>query len=704
MRACRNFWGKDLRQENKMLPEIKNKIEKLKKIIRNHDYLYYVLGQPEISDKEYDDLMQELKNLEDKYPQFKTKDSPAVRVSGGILEGFKTTKHKQKMLSLDNTYSFEELRDWDARVHKGLGLGEKIEYVAELKIDGVSANITYEKGQLSLGATRGDGETGEDVTQNIKTIRAIPLVLLGRDIPDFIEIRGEVYMEREDFEILNKEREEAGEVLFANPRNATSGSLKLLDTSIVAKRRLNFFAHSLGEYSRHAILIDGGIPPSHKKCLAGKGMGIKTHWEFLRQLKVWGIRSNPNAKLFKTLEEVMEYCKTWQIKKEKLNYDIDGIVVKLNCIAQEKKLGFTLKSPRWAVAYKFPARQATTKVLRINVNIGRTGVLTPVAELKPVECAGVIIRHATLHNFDEIKRLGIRKGDRVLIERAGEVIPKVVKVVTSLGKEPFVIPRICPACKGKVVKEKEEDVAYRCINPSCPAQIERGLIHFACRQAMDIEGMGEVAVEQLVKKGLVKDFADIYFLTKDELLKLELFKDKKSENLLVAIENSKRQPLSRLIYALGIRHVGEKAAFVLAQKFKTLDNLMQAKKYDIDTIYEVGEVIAESIDNFFKQTQTKKLIQKLRDAGLNFKEEIVKIKESHLAGKTVVFTGEFRDYSRLQAERLVRELGGNATSSVSKNTDFIVAGENPGSKYDQAKNLGLKIINEEQFSRLIGSK
>jgi len=701
MRACRNFWGKDLRQENKMLPEIKNKIEKLKKIIRNHDYLYYVLGQPEISDKEYDNLMQELKNLEDKYPQFKAKDSPSVRVSGGVLEGFKTTKHKQKMLSLDNTYSFEELRDWDARVHKGLGLGEKIEYVAELKIDGVSANITYEKGQLSLGATRGDGETGEDVTQNIKTIRAIPLVLLGKDIPDFVEIRGEVYMERKDFEILNKEREEAGEVLFANPRNATSGSLKLLDTSIVAKRRLNFFAHSLGEYSRHAILIDGGIPPSHKKCLAGKGVDIKTHWEFLRQLKVWGIRSNPNAKLFKTLEEVMEYCKTWQIKKEKLNYDIDGIVVKLNCIAQEKKLGFTLKSPRWAVAYKFPARQATTKVLRINVNIGRTGVLTPVAELKPVECAGVIIRHATLHNFDEIKRLGIRKGDRVLIERAGEVIPKVVKVVKSLGKEPFVIPRICPACKGRVVKEKEEDVAYRCINPSCPAQIERGLIHFACRQAMDIEGMGEVAVEQLVKKGLVKDFADIYFLTKDELLKLELFKDKKSENLLVAIENSKRQPLSRLIYALGIRHVGEKAAFVLAQKFKTLDNLMQAKKYDIDTIYEVGEVIAESIDNFFKQTQTKKLIQKLRDAGLNFKEEIVKIKESHLAGKTVVFTGEFRDYSRLQAERLVRELGGNATSSVSKNTDFVVAGENPGSKYDQAKNLGVKIINEEQFKEMI---
>ena len=683
-----------------MLSEIKNKIEKLKKTIRHHDYMYYVLAQPEISDKEYDDLTKELKLLEDKYPKFKTDDSPTVRLSGGILKGFKTVKHRQKMLSLDNTYSFEELKDWDGRVHKGVG-PEAIEYVVELKIDGVSANIAYQNGKLSIGATRGDGETGEDVTQNIKTIRAIPLTLLGKSIPDFIEIRAEVYMDREDFEILNKEREKAGEVLFANPRNATSGSLKLLDTGMVAKRRLNFFAHSLGEYSRHAILIDGGIPPSHKKYLAGKGVDIKSHWEFLSQLKEWGIRSNPHYKLCKSLDEAMDYCNIWKDKREKLTYDIDGMVIKVNSIAQQKKLGFTLKSPRWAVAYKFPARQATTEVLDIKVNVGRTGVITPTAELGPVECAGVIIRHATLHNFDEIKRLNIKKGDRVLIERAGEVIPKVVKVIKSLGKASFSVPKNCPVCKGKVVKEREEEVAYRCINPSCSAQLQRGLIHFASRQAMDIEGMGEAAVGQLVKKGLVKDFADAYFLKKEELLKLELFADKKAENLLVAIEKSKRRSLSRLIYALGIRHVGEKAAFVLAQKFKTLDNLMQAKKEDLDSIYEVGGVISESVENFFKQEQTKRLIKQLRDVGLNFKEEIVQVKKSQLSGKTVVFTGELKDFSRFQAERLVRELGGNASSSISKNTDFVVAGENLGSKYDKAKKLGIKIIGEENFKEMI---
>jgi DNA ligase (NAD+) len=686
-----------------MPAEIKNKIEKFKKTIRRHDYRYYVLGQPEISDKEYDDLMKELKRLEDKYPEFKSDDSPVVRVSGGILEGFKTVKHRQKMLSLDNTYSFEELKDWDERIHKGLGQ-EKIEYVVELKIDGVSANITYQNGKLSIAATRGDGETGEDVTQNIKTIRAIPLILLGEAIPDFIEVRGEVYMEREDFEILNKERKKSGELLFANPRNATSGSLKLLDRSIAVKRRLNFFTHSLGEYSRHAILIDGGIPPSHKKYLAGKGVSIKSQWEFFRRLKEWGLRSNPHSKLCQSLDEAMDYCKAWQDKREKLTYDIDGIVIKVNSIGQEKKLGFTMKSPRWAVAYKFPARQATTEVLDIKVNVGRTGVITPTAELAPVECAGVIIRHATLHNFDEIKRLNIKKGDRVLIERAGEVIPKVVKVVKSLGKVPLSVPGNCPACRGKVVKEKEEDVAYRCINPSCPAQLQRGLIHFSSRQAMDVEGMGEAVVEQLVKKGMAKDFADIYFLKKEGLLKLELFADKKAENLLAAIEKSKRQHLTRLIYALGIRHVGEKAAFVLAQKFKTLDNLMQAKKQDLDSIYEVGAVMSGSVETFFKQEQTKRLIKKLRDAGLNFKEEIVKVRKSSFWGKTVIFTGELKDFSRSQAERLVRELGGSASSSISKNTDFVVAGENPGSKYDKAKKLGIKIISEEEFSRLIGSK
>ncbi len=663
-----------------MSREVKKEIERLREQIRHQDYLYYVFSQPEVSDKEYDDLMRRLKDLEGKYPQFKTEESPTVRMSGGILKGFKTVKHKQKMVSLDNTYSYEELRDWDERVHRGLKSGEKVEYVAELKIDGVSANITYEKGKLSIGATRGDGETGEDVTQNIKTIRAIPLVLLGKNIPDFIEIRGEVYMERKGFDILNKERERAGEVLFANPRNATSGSLKLLDAGLVVQRRLNFFAHSLGEH---------------------RGLDILTQWDFLNRLKEWGMRTSQYSKLCKNFDEVIDYCGIWQEKKEKLAYDIDGMVIKVNSLSQQKKLGFTLKSPRWAVAYKYPARQATTFVLNINLQVGRTGVITPVAQLKPVECAGVIIRHATLHNFDEIKRLNVKEGDRVLIERAGEVIPKIVKVVQSKGRCAFIIPKTCPICKGKVIKEKEEDVAYRCINPSCPAQLERGLIHFASRAAMDIEGMGEAVVEQLVRKRMVKDFADIYSLKKEDLLKLELFKEKKAQNLLDAIEKSKKQPLPRLIYGLGIRHVGEKAAYVLANKFTTLDNLIKAKQEDFDAIYEVGSVIAGSIVDFFTQESTNRLIKEFKEAGLNLQEKITSIKKSPLTGKTVVFTGELKNFSRSEVESLVRQFGGNVSSSVSKNTNFVVAGENPGSKYNTAKKLGVKIIGEKEFTEMI---
>ncbi len=663
-----------------MKSEIQKKIEKLRQDIRHHDYLYYVLSQPEISDKEYDNMMSRLQELEEKHPEFKSKDSPTVRLSGGILEGFATVRHKEKMLSLDNTYSFEELRDWEGRVHKGLKSGERVEYVTELKIDGLSANLTYQKGRLVIGATRGDGETGEDVTRNIKTIRAIPLLLIGKDIPDFIEVRGEVYLNRKDLAILNKEREAAGEVLFANPRNAASGSLKLLDTAIVAQRRLRFFAHSLGEY---------------------RGAAIDTHWEFLEDLKEWGIPVNPHSKLCKSLDEVIAYCESWQEKRDVLDYEIDGIVVKVNSIRQHNALGYTLKSPRWAEAYKFPARQATTKVLGIKINVGRTGVITPTADLEAVECGGVIIRHATLHNFDEIRRLKIKVGDRVLIERAGEVIPKVVKVVKDGGGPAFKIPKKCPACSGKIVKEKEEDVAYRCINPSCPTQLERGLLHFASRQAMDIEGLGESLVEQLVKKGLVKDFADIYFLKKADLLKLELFKDKKADNLLAAIEKSKQQPLSRLIYGLGIRHIGEKAAYVLAQRFKTLDYLIGADSVDFDSIYEVGAVMAGSIVEFFRQPVTRRIIGKFKNAGLNLGEKSAVIKKSALTGKTVVFTGELAGFSRSQAEDLVRRAGGNLSSAVSKNTDFVVAGENPGSKYDKARKLGVKIIDEEEFKEML---
>lgn len=661
---------------------LKKDIGRLREQIRHCDYMYYVLAQPEISDKEYDALIQKLKDLEDKYPEFRSNDSPTVRVSGGILEGFKTVKYKQKMLSLDNTYSFDELKDWDERVHKGLGLNIKVEYVVELKIDGVSLNITYEKGRLTIGATRGDGQTGEDVTENIKTIRAIPLILRDQNIPDFIEIRGEVYMERKDFAILNREREQAREVLFANPRNAAAGSLKLLDRSIVAERRLNFFTHSLGEY---------------------KGPDILSHWEYLRRIKQWGLPVSPHSKLCRNLEEVIDYCKDRQEKREKLSYDIDGIVIKVNNIAWQKRLGFTLKSPRWAVAYKFPARQVNTRLLNIVVQVGRTGVITPVAELEPAECGGVVISRATLHNFDEMKRLGAKIGDRVVIERAGEVIPKIVKVVESVrtGKEKeFKIPKNCPVCGAEITKEKEE-VAWRCINPLCPAQLERGLFHFASRTAMDIQGLGEAAVEQLVRQNLVKDFADIYSLKKEELLKLELFKDKKAENLLMAVEKSKQQSLSRLIYGLGIRHVGEKAAYVLAQKFVTMDNLRKAEIADFDAIYEVGQVLAESIVNFFKQESSRRLIKKLKEAGLNLKEKVIPIKKSSLTGKTIVFTGELKSFNRNQAKAMVRQMGGNSSSSISKDTDFVISGENPGSKYDKAKKLGIKIINEEEFKGLI---
>jgi DNA ligase (NAD+) len=663
-----------------MSQQAKREIEKLKARIRRHDKLYYVLAQPKISDKEYDELLRRLKELEEKHPEFKTADSPTQRVGADISGGFKTVRHIHKMFSLDNTYSFDELKDWEERVRKGLS-GLQAEYVAELKIDGLSANLTYRSGSLALGATRGDGESGEDVTQNIKTIRAIPHTLQGSDIPELVEIRGEVYMQHQDFEALNREREDSGEVAFANPRNAAAGSLKLLDPGIVAKRRLNFFAHSLGEL---------------------KGAHIDDHWHFLRSLTNWGLPVNPQSKFCPGFQEVLDYCALWQEKRGQVPYDIDGVVIKVNSLSHQAKLGFTLKSPRWAVAYKFPAHQATTTVLNINFQVGRTGVITPVAELEPVPCAGVTIKHATLHNFDEVERLGVKEGDRVLIERAGEVIPKVVKVVRSSGKKALIIPKACPVCSGKVVKEKEEDVAYRCINPSCPAQLERGILHFSSRAAMDIEGMGEVVVKQLVESKVLRNFADIYHkINKDVLLRLELFKDKKAQNLLAAIEKSKRQPLSRLIFALGIRHVGEKAAYVLAQRFKTMDNLLKTGKEDLDAIYEVGEVLSVSVVDFFKQPQTQKLIDDLRRAGLNFSEPVAETKSGLLTGKTLVFTGELKSFSRRQAEELVRRLGANAVSTVSKKTDFVVAGDEPGSKYAKAKELGVKVITEQQFKEMV---
>jgi len=436
-------------------------------------------------------------------------------------------------------------------------------------------------------------------------------------------------------------------------------------------------------------------------------MGIKTHWEFLQAAKDWGLRTDSNSTLCKDIDEVIKYCMKWQDKRDSLSYEVDGIVIKVNSLSLQEKLGFTLKSPRWAIAYKFPAHQVTTEIKDIKVQVGRTGTLTPVAELEPKKCGGVTISRATLHNFDEIERLGVKIGDRVIVERAGDVIPKIIKVVASVrkgGEKKFSIPKQCPECGRKVTKEKEEDVAYYCINPSCPTQLERGLLHFASRTAMDIEGMGESVVQQLVRKKMVKDFVDIYSLKKEKLLSLELFKDKKADNLIAAIEKSKLKPLSRLLFALGIRHVGEKAAFVLAQKYGSLDKLMQAKVDELQSIRDIGSIMAQSIVNFFHQEQSKKIIEKLKNAGVNAQEKIIKPKLGELSGKIFVFTGELNSFTRGEAERKVQELGGEASSSVSKNTDFVVAGENPASKYQKAKKLGVKIIDEKEFLKMTKSR
>lgn len=661
-------------------------IEKLRQEIRHHDYQYYCLDNSEISDREYDALLRQLIDLEKAHPEFASPDSPTQRVGGEPVKGFKTVRHKKKMSSLDNTYTFDEIKEWQGRLHKGLGSQERIEFVAELKIDGVSVNLTYEKGALVIGALRGDGETGEDVTTNIKTIRAIPLKLLGRDHPGMVEIRGEAFMSRKDFQAMNREREENEEPLFANPRNATAGTLKTLDPKIVAKRRLLFFAHSLGEFSAE---------------------DFSSQKDFLDRVKDWGVPVNPATKLCSTIDEVIKYCQHWQEKRNSLDYEIDGIVVKVNSLKQQKTLGSTLKSPRWAIAYKFPAQHATTQVRNITVSVGRTGVLTPVAELKPVECGGVIISNATLHNFDEIGRLGIKIGDRIILERAGDVIPKVVKVITSVrtGKEKkFSLPARCPSCGGRVVKEKEEEVAYRCINPFCPAQIEKRLIHFASRAAMDIEGMGESVVHQLVEKGMVGDFADIYFLNKEDFLKLELFKDKKADNLINGILASKKRPLSRLLFAFGIRHVGEKAAEVLANTYRTVDELMKTKIEDLSSIYEIGEVIAHSVCDFFKQKETLRVIEKLKKTGVRAEQPRQEKKASPISDKTFVFTGELESFSRSEAEGAVKELGAQVSSAVSKKTDYCVVGKNPGSKFEKAKKFNVPVLDEAEFKKLIGVK
>ena len=681
------------------LEDVKKEIEKLQEEIRVADYKYYVLSQPEISDKEYDDLLKRIKTLEEEYPQLITQDSPTQRVSGGILEGFNTVKHEVKMLSLDNTYSVEEVKDWEIKIKRMLKNEQALNYVVEPKVDGVSCSLIYRSGELVSGATRGDGETGEDVTANIRTIKSIPLRLIGKNFPELLEVRGEIYLDKKELKAINDVRLKNKEQLFANPRNAASGSLKLLSPSIVAKRNLECYIHSFG---------------------LAKGVEFKTHNDFFEKIKAWGLRVNPDNKFCVNLDGAIDYCMEWQNKRDALAYEIDGMVIKVDNYRLREILGTTRKSPRWAVAYKFPAHQATTLVEKIEFSVGRTGIITPVALLKPVECAGVTISRSTLHNFDEIERLDVREKDTVLIERAGEVIPKIIKVIISKRSEnskKIHVPKFCPECKQPISKENEEEVYpvrsktfkkktsngvyWYCINPDCPAKIKQSLLHFSSRTCMDIESMGESAIEELVTRGLIKSLADIYNLKKEDLLQLPLFAQKKADNLVAAITASKKRPLSKLLFGLGIRHIGEKAASLLADKFHNIDKLFTLKAADLEEIQEIGPVMANSIVSFFSLRQTYKLIDQFKKAGLCLREEEKQKTKTAITGKTFVFTGEMEDFSRNQARELVESLGGKWVSAVSKATDYVVAGKNPGSKYRTAKELHLNILNETEFKQLI---
>lgn len=660
----------------------KSEIEELRKTIRRHDRLYYVLNKPEISDQEYDKLYRKLEDLEKAHPELITADSPTQRVSGKPVRGFPTVKHMVPMLSMDNTYSAEELREFDERVKKNLK-GERYEYVVELKFDGVSISLLYEDGVWTRGATRGDGVRGDDVSNNLKTIRFIPLSFKGivKRRPKTLEVRGEVYMTKKSFDQINREKENSGEELFANPRNAAAGSLKLLDPKEVAKRRLNIYCWGIG-------------------CC--DGMDFKTHTDVLEYLKEAHFRVNPHFKLCAGIEDVIDYCNSWEQKRASLDFNIDGMVIKVNDRRQRDSLGVTTKSPRWEIAYKFPAEKALTAVDDIIIQVGRTGAITPVAMLKPVHLSGTTVSRATLHNFDEIERLDVRIGDKVYVEKSGEIIPKVLGVAKEkrTGSErKFILPTHCPAC-GSKLHQTPDEVAIRCENAGCPAQIKERIIHFASRDAMDIEGMGDAVTNQLVDKGLIKDYSDIYYIKIDDIKKLERMAEKSGANLINAIENSKSNDLSRLIYALGIRHVGEHSAWVLANNFGSIEKLSGASVEKLTRIHEIGPVMAESINNFFGNKDNLRILKKLADAGLKMTSTRPKEKGGKLEGKTIVITGTLKDFSRSEAEDLIRKLGGNASSSVGKTTDLLVAGEEPGSKLDKAKALGVKIIDEDEFKKL----
>lgn len=667
--------------------KVEDQICTLREKIEHHNFKYYVENRPEISDYEYDQLMKKLIQLEKEHPEFASPDSPSQRVGGAPLKQFKTVTHRIPMLSMDNTYSEQEIRDFDERVKKHLG-ARSVAYVVEEKIDGVSIALIYEKGKLILGATRGDGRQGDDVTENVKTVRAIPLeiprpgVRTKQAVPRLLEVRGEIYMPKKSFEKLNKEKEEKGEELFANPRNACAGSLKLLDPKGVAQRDLSIFVHGRGH-------VEGGkIPENQKECIDYlSGLGFRT------------ITSH----LIHSVEELLDFIEDFKSKKDALPYEVDGLVVKVNSFKEQEALGVTSKSPRWVMAYKYPAERRETILEDIRIQVGRTGVLTPVAILKPVLLAGTTVSRASLHNQDEIERLDARIGDYVLVEKSGMIIPKVVEVLHAKRKKQlrkFMFPAKCPECGGGIIRESEY-VAVRCINLGCPAQVKARIRHFASRDAMDIEGLGIALIDQLVEKGLVKDMPDIYHLDFEKVSSLERMGAKSTENLFQAIETSKSRTLNRLIYALGILDVGEHIAEVLADHYDSLDELMGADYEELRKIHEIGDVVARSLVDFFKQKGTREILAKLKKAGVRFDLKEKRTFAADFARKTFVITGTLESHSRTEAEKLVRSLGGNVGSSVSKNTDFLVVGKEPGSKLEKARKLEVKTLNESQFLEMI---
>src|ERR1700691_4056807 len=669
-----------------MSKDVEKKIEALRENIRCHEYLYYVVDNPEISDAEFDKLMRELKDLEAEHPDLITEDSPTQRGGGKPREGFVKVPHSSPMLSLDNTYNEEELRDWERRVHELSGRSD-VDYVCELKLDGMSLALIYENGKLVRGITRGDGSIGEDVTLNVRTVRSVPLSipkekLKKAGIPANFEVRGELLMPLASFKKMNEERQAKGLSLFANPRNATAGTVRQLESRVTAERRLDYFSYML--------LVDGRSY-------------FDRHSKTLDALEAAKFKVNQARKLVHSMDEVWAFIQEWEGKRESLPYEIDGIVVKVDRMALQDELGFTGKAPRWAIAYKYAARAGITKLEDIRVQVGRTGKLTPVAMLAPVLIGGTTVRNATLHNMDEIERLGVKIGDWVQVERGGDVIPKVAKVIDDKdhprGTREFEMPEKCPVC-GTTVVRTEGEVDYRCVNANCPAKLRETILHFASRGIMNIDGMGEALVNQLTERGLVKNVADIYKLTKSDLLSLERMGEKSAQNILDEIEGSKKLPLERVIYGLGVRMVGERTAQFLTEHFGSMEALEAATVEELQNVNEVGPRIAESIVEFFSIAANRKLIERLRESGLTLTGE-KKQRGTKLAGKTFVLTGTLAHFTRDEAKKMIEDAGGKVTGSVSKKTDYVIAGADAGSKLDKAKDFGVKVVDEKEMEKIL---